>query len=68
MEKKQKGFDRIVDEWRKKCDDVAAELDAAQRDNRNVSTENFKLKTKNDEMAEQVSLGFHCQIGFGLVK
>jgi myosin protein heavy chain len=32
IERKQKGFDKIIDEWRHKTDDLANELDAAQRD------------------------------------
>ncbi|TKR70123.1 hypothetical protein L596_022184 [Steinernema carpocapsae] len=52
LEKKQKGFDAIIGEWRKKCDDVSAELDAAQRENRNLATDMFKAKTAQDELAE----------------
>lgn len=43
---------QIIDEWRKKCDDLAAELDAAQRDARNLATDLFKAKTVQDELAE----------------
>lgn len=53
MEKKQKGFDKIVDDWKRKCDDLAAELDASQRENRNLSTEVFKAKNSLDEAHEQ---------------
>lgn len=35
IERKQKGFDQIINEWKKKTDDLSAELDAAQRDARN---------------------------------
>lgn len=56
LEKKQKAFDRIIEEWKKKCDDLSAELEAAQRDNRNLSTELFRAKTAQDELLE-VSLG-----------
>ncbi|KAK0408652.1 hypothetical protein QR680_004074 [Steinernema hermaphroditum] len=52
LEKKQKGFDAIIAEWRKKCDDLSAELDAAQRDNRNLATDMFKAKTAQEELAE----------------
>lgn len=38
---------QIVDEWKKKCDDLAAELDAAQRDNRNLTTDLFKVEYLN---------------------
>lgn len=54
LEKKQKGFDKVIDEWRKKADDVAAELDSAQRDNRNLSTDLFKMKNGQDELLEQI--------------
>ena len=54
LEKKQKVFDQIIDEWNQKYNDLAAELDASQRENRNLSTECFKLKTAQDELAEQV--------------
>ncbi len=55
LEKKQKGFDKITEEWKRKCDAVAAELDASQRDCRNLSTEVFKLKNAYDEAQEAVS-------------
>lgn len=44
LEKKQKGFDKVIDEWKKKCSDLAAELDNSQRDARNFSTEVFKVR------------------------
>lgn len=43
----------MIDEWKKKCSDMTAELDASQRDNRNLSTECFKLKSGLDELNEQ---------------
>ena len=54
LEKKQKGFDRVIDEWRMKCDSLAHELDAAQRDSRNLATDLFKMRAQNDEMHDQV--------------
>ncbi|WKX94490.1 hypothetical protein Q1695_011624 [Nippostrongylus brasiliensis] len=54
LEKKQKGFDKIVDEWRKKTDDLSAELDSAQRDARNTATELFKAKNSQEELLEVV--------------
>lgn len=54
MEKKQKGFDKVVDEWRKKTDDLLGELDASQRDGRNISTELFKAKSAQEELLETV--------------
>jgi myosin protein heavy chain len=55
LEKRQKGFDRVIDEWRMKCDALANELDAAQRDGRNMATDVFKLRSQNDELHEQVT-------------
>ncbi|KAK0410838.1 hypothetical protein QR680_005352 [Steinernema hermaphroditum] len=53
LDKKQKGFDRIVEEWKRKCDALGQELEASQRDTRNASTENFRLRNALDESAEQ---------------
>lgn len=36
LEKKQKQFDKVIDEWRLKADALSQELEAAQRDTRNV--------------------------------
>nr|AAA73080.1 unnamed protein product [Brugia malayi] len=54
LEKKQKGFDKVIDEWKRKTDDIAAEVDNAQREARNVSTELFKLKSEQDEVLETI--------------
>ncbi|CAL1262322.1 unnamed protein product [Larinioides sclopetarius] len=53
LEKKQKSFDKIVAEWKQRVDDLAAELDASQRECRNYSTEVFKLRTQYEESQEQ---------------
>lgn len=52
LEKKQHGFDRVVEEWKKKCDDLNAELDASQREARCMSTDLFKTKSVNEELNE----------------
>ncbi|KAI6228188.1 Myosin head [Aphelenchoides besseyi] len=54
LENKQKGFDRIVDEWKKKTADLESELDAAQRDARNAATDLFRAKAAQDEAHEAV--------------
>lgn len=54
-----------------KCDSLANELDAAQRDGRNLATDVFKLRSQNDELHEQVTaqaqiilqLQTHCTDG-----
>lgn len=53
LEKKQKSFDKVVAEWKQRVDDLAAELDASQRECRNYSTEVFKLRTQYEESQEQ---------------
>jgi chromosome segregation ATPase len=39
LEKKQKGMDRLMEEWRAKCEALAAELEASQRETRMAGTE-----------------------------
>ena len=56
LDKKQRGFDKTVDEWRRKHDDLNAELDASQRETRTLGTEMIKLKSANDEIVEHVSV------------
>lgn len=52
LEKKQKSFDKIVADWKHKVDDLAAELDASQKECRNYSTELFKLRAAYEESQE----------------
>uniref|UniRef100_A0A0N4ZXJ8 Myosin motor domain-containing protein n=1 Tax=Parastrongyloides trichosuri TaxID=131310 RepID=A0A0N4ZXJ8_PARTI len=53
LEKKQRAFDKICDEWRKRVDDLQNELDAAQRTARIHVTEAHKLRTQQDSLIEQ---------------
>jgi myosin heavy chain 6/7 len=43
-EKKLRNFDAVVGEWKLKCDDIGGELEASQRECRNVNSELFRLK------------------------
>ena len=54
MEKKQKQFDKLINEWKQKCEDVTVELEASQAEARKYSTELFKLKTQYEECHEQI--------------
>lgn len=54
LERKQKEFDGIIDEWRRKCNALGAELDASQSDSRAASAEIFRLRSALDETTEQV--------------
>uniref|UniRef100_A0A0K0FNS7 Myosin-2 (inferred by orthology to a C. elegans protein) n=1 Tax=Strongyloides venezuelensis TaxID=75913 RepID=A0A0K0FNS7_STRVS len=54
LDKKQRAFDKICDEWRRRVDDLQNELDAAQRDARIHVTEAHKARTQQDSLIEQV--------------
>ncbi|CAA95848.1 Myosin-1 [Caenorhabditis elegans] len=54
LEKKQRAFDKIVDDWKRKVDDIQKEIDATTRDSRNTSTEVFKLRSSMDNLSEQI--------------
>merc|ERR1711872_8761 len=48
-EKKQKNFDKIINEWKLKVDDLALEYDNSQKEVRNYSTEVFRIKACYEE-------------------
>ena len=54
MDKKQKQFDKLINEWRQKCEDITVELEASQKEARHYSTELFKIKTQYEESHEQI--------------
>ncbi|ETN77931.1 hypothetical protein NECAME_10688 [Necator americanus] len=54
LEKKQKAFDKVIDEWKKKVDELYLELDSAQRDSRQLSGEAHKLRGHHDALVDQV--------------
>ena len=49
IEKKQKQFDKLIAEWKQKCDTLTADLELAQKDSRQYSTEIYKLRAIIDE-------------------
>merc|ERR1719320_412603 len=53
-EKKQKNFDKIIQEWKLKVDDLAAEYDASQKEARNYSTELFRVKACYEENVDSL--------------
>merc|ERR1719336_1479413 len=57
MEKKAKQFDRIVGEWKRKVDGLSMDLDVAQKETRNVSSELFRVKNAYDESMLQLTEG-----------
>ncbi|CAI4222378.1 unnamed protein product [Auanema sp. JU1783] len=54
LEKKQKAFDKVIDEWKKRVDDLYLELDGSQRDARQLAGEAHKLRGQHDALADQV--------------
>ena len=54
MEKKAKQFDRIVTEWKEKCDSLGKDLDSSQKETRNASSELFRIKSAYEEAVLQL--------------
>ena len=54
MEKKAKQFDRIVGEWKAKVEGFYMDLNIAQKETRNVSSELFRVKNAYDEAIMQL--------------
>merc|ERR1711981_1070410 len=54
MEKKAKHFDKIVTEWKQKVDSLGMDLDVAQKECRNASSELFRVKSAYEESVLQL--------------
>merc|ERR1712055_1216881 len=54
MGKKAKQFDKLVGEWKHKVDGLSFDLDVAQKDCRNASSELFKIKNAYEESVVQL--------------
>merc|ERR1711881_453455 len=54
MEKKAEQFDRIVGEWKSKVDSIGMDLDSAQKETRNASSELFRVKSAYEEAVLQL--------------
>merc|ERR1712012_1215583 len=54
MEKKAKQFDKIVGEWKLKVDSTSMDLDTAQKECRNASSELFRVKSAYEESIIQL--------------
>jgi len=53
-EKKQRSFDKIIDEWKRKVADLQEELEKAQRESRGVSAEVYKLRAQLEESTDAI--------------
>merc|ERR1719230_1140949 len=54
MEKKAKQFDKIVSDWKIKAESLSMDLDTAQKDCRNASSELFRIKNAYEESVIQL--------------
>jgi predicted nuclease with TOPRIM domain len=75
LDKKQKQFDKLINEWKQKCEDITIELESSQKEARHFSTDLFKLKTQYEESHEQIealrkenkNLADEIKVCFGLL-
>ncbi|XP_025719693.2 LOW QUALITY PROTEIN: myosin-13 [Callorhinus ursinus] len=54
LDRKQRDFDKVLAEWRQKLDESQAELEAAQKGSRLLSTEIFKIQNTYEEVVDQL--------------
>merc|ERR1739846_204168 len=55
-EKRSNNFDKVINEWKAKVDDLGNELEASQRECRNYNSELFRLRAAWDEVMEQLDV------------
>merc|ERR1711899_540521 len=55
-EKRSQNFDKVVNEWKAKADDLGHELEASQKECRNYNSELFRLRAAWDETIEQLDV------------
>lgn len=48
-EKRQRSFDKTIDEWKRKVADLQGELERAQKDGRTTAAEVYKLRAEIEE-------------------
>merc|ERR1719500_412019 len=52
IEKRGRNFDKVVNEWRLKAEDLQNEIASSQTECRNFSSEYFRVKSSNEELLE----------------
>ena len=52
LDKKQRAFDKTIDEWKRKVADLGAELESSQRDHRAAAAEVYKLRANLDDASD----------------
>jgi peptidoglycan hydrolase CwlO-like protein len=53
-EKRQRSFDKVVDEWKRKVADLQGELERSQKESRANATEVYRMKAMIEESQDQV--------------
>lgn len=48
-EKRQKQFDKLIDEWKQKVSDLQTQLESAQKEARSSAAEAYKYKSQLEE-------------------
>merc|ERR1712016_201600 len=54
IEKRGRNFDKVVNEWRLKAEDLQNEITSSQTECRNSSSEYFRVKSANEELMEHL--------------
>merc|ERR1711962_1004669 len=54
IEKRGRNFDKVVNEWRLKAEDLTNEIGNSQTECRNFSSEYFRIKSANEEVLEHL--------------
>jgi chromosome segregation ATPase len=54
LEKKQRVFDKTVQEWQGKCNDMQRELENSQKESRGYSAELFRTKAQFEESGDAI--------------
>merc|ERR1711963_809025 len=54
IEKRSRNFDKVVNEWRLKAEDLQNEIVSSQTESRNYSSEYFRIKASNEEILEHL--------------
>merc|ERR1712181_69453 len=54
IEKRGRNFDKVVNEWRLKAEDLQNEITGSQTECRNFSSEYFRIKSANEELMEHL--------------
>merc|ERR1711970_1698816 len=54
IEKRGRNFDKVVNEWRLKAEDLQNEIVSSQTESRNFSSEYFRIKASNEEILEHL--------------